>query len=290
MSLADARLVLFGLLLPFCAIAQESPVEHRIEKIASGFHYIGGMAWSREGRLYFCETPRGRIHQWTPGQEAELLPVELKGPAGLAVDEHGRLLVCEAGARRNVRIKADNALDPVVTAFEGRQLNSPRDLAIRKDGTIFFIDPAFGSASDTMALPFHGVYRISPKGEAVALARWDRRPGGIALSPDGKTLYVANSDERTIHAFDLDRQGNASGDRVLVSGIEGVPVALRTDDKGRLYVAAHLVFVYSPEGRRLGQVETSERPTSLAFGEAGGRTLFIATRTSIYRVEFGETR
>ena len=290
MFLAEARLVIAGLLLPFCAIAQETPVEHRIERIAGGFHYIGGMVWSREGHLFFSDTARGRIQQWTPGQETGHLPVELKSPAGLAVDEHGLPLVCEAGARRIVRIKAGNALVPVATAFEGRQLNSPRDLVVRKDGTILFIDPAFGSARDSMALPFHGVFRISPKGEAVALARWDRRPGGIALSPDGKTLYVANSDERTIHAFDLDRQGNASGERVLVSGIEGVPVALRTDDKGRLYVAAHLVFVYSPEGRRLGQIETGDRPTSLAFGETGGRTLFIATRTSVYRVEFGETR
>jgi gluconolactonase len=290
MSLADARLVIIGLSLTFCAVAQDTPVEHRVEKIAGGFHYVGGLAWSREGHLFISDTPRGRIHQWTPGQETGFLPVELKSPAGLAVDEHGRLLVCEAGARRIVRIKADNSLDPVVTAFEGRQLNSPRDLVIRKDGMIFFTDPAFGSARETMALPFHGVYRLGTKGEAVALARWDKRPGGIALSPDGKTLYVANGDERTIHAFDLDRQGNASGDRVLVSGIEGVPNALRTDDKGRLYVAAHRVFVYSPEGQRLSQMETSERPTSLAFGEAGGRTLFIATRTTIYRVEFGESR
>jgi gluconolactonase len=290
MSLADARLVIIGLLLPFCAVAQEPAVEHRIEKIAGGFHYIGGMVWSREGHLFFSDTPRGRIEQWTPGQEAGHLPVELKSPAGLAVDEHGRLLVCESGARRVVRINAGNVPNPVVTAFEGRQLNSPRDLVVRKDGTVFFIDPAFGSARDTMALAFHGVYRLGPKGEAVALARWDGRPGGIALSPDSKTLYVANSDARTIHAFDLDRQGNASGERILISGIEGVPIALCTDDKGRLYVAAHRVFVYSPEGRRLSQMETSERPTSLAFGEAGGRTLFIATRTSIYRVEFGESR
>jgi gluconolactonase len=290
MSLAGARLVIVALLLPFCAASQESSFDQRIDKIAGGFHYVGGIVWSHEGHLYIGDTPRGRIHQWTPGQGVGLLPVELKSPAGLAVDEHGRLLVCEAGARRIVRIMPGNVLDPVVTSFEGRPLNSPRDLTARKDGTIFFIDPAFGAARDTMALPFHGVYRLGTKGEAVALARWDGRPGGIALSPDGKTLYVANGDERTIHAFDLDRQGNASNERVLVTGIEGVPRALRTDDKGRLYVAAHRVYVYSPEGRRLGQMETSERPTSLAFGEAGGRTLFIATRTTIYRVEFGETR
>lgn len=292
MFLAHARLMAI-LLLPVCGWAQEPWVEHRIEKIVGGFHYVGGMAWSREGHLYFSDTPRGRIHQWAAGQEVTGLSIDLKSPAGLAVDEHGRLLVCEAGARRIVRVKAGNAagnvLDPMTTAFENRQLNSPRDLTIRKDGTLFFTDPAFGSAREAMALPFHGVYRVSPKGEVAALARWDRRPSGIALSPDGKTLYVAISDDRTIHAFDLDRQGNASGDRVLISGIKGVPNALRTDDKGRLYVAAHVVFVYSPAGKPLGQIETTERPTSLAFGEAGGKTLFVATRTSIYRVEFKES-
>jgi len=290
MFLADARLMAIWLLLPAYAGAQEPWVEHRIEKIVSGFHYIGGMAASRDGHLLFSDSPRGRIHKWAGGQEVTFLPEAFKDPAGLAVDEHGRLLVCESGARRIVRIKPGDTLEPVVIAFEGRPLNSPRDMAIRKDGTIFFTDPAFGSSHEYMSLSFHGVYRLSSKGEAVALARWDRRPTGIALSPDGKTLYVAIGDDRTIHAFDLDRQGNASGDRVLISGISGVPNALRTDDKGRLYVAAHMVYIYSPEGKPLGQIETTDRPTSLAFGEAGGKTLFVGTRSSIYRVEFGASR
>ena len=288
MFLTDARLMALWLLLPSCAVAQEPSIEHHIEKVVGNFHYIGGLAWSREGHLYFSDSPRGSVNQWTPNQGVSSLPVELKAPAGLAFDEHGRLLACEAGARRIVRIKANNTLDPIVTAFEGHHLNSPRELAVRKDGTVFFTDPAFGSAHDTMALPFHGVYRAGSKGEALVLARWDKRPGGIAVSPDGKTLYVADSDERTIHVFDLDRQGNSSNDRILISGIEGVPNALQTDDKGRLYIAAHQVLVYSREGKRLGQIETGERPTSLAFGEAGSRTLFVGTRTSIYRVEMGE--
>ncbi len=290
MFLADPCLIAVCLLLRACAAAQEPSLEHRIEKIVGGFHYIGGIAASRDGHLLFSDSPRGRIHRWASGQEVTLLPDIFKNPAGLAVDEHGRLLVCESGAQRIVRLRPDGPLDPVVSTFESRPLNSPRDLAIRKDGIVFFTDPALGAARDTMSLSFHGVYRMSSKGEAVALARWDRRPTGIALSPDGKTLYVAISDDRTIHAFDLDRQGNASGDRVLVSGIAGVTNALRTDDKGRLYVAAHMVYIYSPEGKPLGQVETSERPTSLAFGEAGGKTLFVGTRNSIYRVEFGESR
>ncbi len=290
---AVVRLVTVGLLLAAWAGAQEPPapwLEHYIEKIADGLHYVGGMAWSRDGHLYFSDGPLGRVYQLTPGQPAAPLPVDLKAPAGLAADEHGRILVCEAGARRIVRIKTGNAVDVLATAFDGHPLNSPNDLAIRKDGTIFFTDPAFGSATDAMALPFHGLYRLIGKNEVVALARWSTRPNGVALSPDGKTLYVAMSDERAIRAFDLDRQGNASNERILVSRIAGVPNTLRTDDKGRLYLAAHMVQVYSPEGKPLGQIELRERPTSLAFGDAGDRILFVSTRTSIYRVEFERQR
>jgi len=287
---AVVRLFGFSLLLVARAGAQNFSMEHKIEKIAGGFHYIGGLAWSHDGHLYISDGPSGKVQQWTPGQPAAFLPVALKSPAGLAVDEHGRILVCEAGARRIVRIKADNTLDVLAAAFDGHPLNSPNDLAVRKDGTIFFTDPAFGSASDTMALSFHGLYRLNARKEILALARWNTRPNGIALSPDGKTLYVAMSDERAVHAFDLDRQGNVSNERVLINGIEGVPNALQTDGKGRLYLAAHKVFVYSPEGKPLGQIETAERPLSLAFDEAGQQVLFVATRTSIYRVAFEQQR
>jgi gluconolactonase len=285
-----ARLAIACVWLSSFAGAQEAFLEHRIEKIASGFQYIGGLARARGGHLYFSDSPHGRINQWTAGQSISFLPVELKQPAGLDADDHGRLIVCEAGARRIVRVKNDNTVETLASTFDGHKLNAPRDVAVRKDGTVFFTDPAFGSARDSAEISFHGVYRPGSKGEAVALARWNKRPSGIAVSPDGKTLYVANGDERTIHAFDLDRQGNASNGRILVSGMDGVPKALRTDGQGRIYAAAHKVYVYSPGGVRLGQIETAERPTSLAFGEAEGRTLFIATRTSVYRVEFGAPR
>lgn len=290
MLAAVVRLLGVGLLLGPWAGAQELPFEHTIEKIASGYQYVGGMAWSHDGRLYFSDTPRGEVHVWTPGQPAKLLPVKLASPAGLACDERGRLLVCEAGARRIVRVKADNALETLANVFEGKKLNAPRDVIVRKDGTVYFTDPAFGSAADAMETPFHGLYRLSGKGEAVAVARWNTRPGGIAFSPDGKTLYAAMSDERTVRALDLDRQGNASNERTLIHGLDGVPNAVRVDEQGRLFVAARTLAVYSPEGQRLGQIEMSERPVSLAFGEAGGRVLFIGTHTSIYRVDFAPRR
>lgn len=264
--------------------AQEPATELRLEKIAGGFRYAGGLAWSHDGHLYIADGPLGQVHQYTPGRGTALLAGALKGPAGLALDDRGRLMICESGARRLIRLKERNVPETIASVFEGRKLNSPNDVAVRKDGTIFFSDPAFGSASDTRELPFYGIFRVTSKGGVSVLARWDKRPNGLALSPDGRLLYVASSDERAIRVFDLDHQGNASGERVLITGIEGVPNGLCTDDQGRLYVAARHVLIFTPDGKPAGRIEVPEKPASLVFGDADRQTLYVAARTSVYRV------
>jgi len=264
--------------------AQEPATDWRLDKIAGGFRYAAGLAWSRDGHLYIADGPLGRVHQYTPGRGTTLLTADLRGPAGLALDDHGRLLICESGARRLIRLKEGNVPETIASLFEGRKLNSPNDVAVRKDGAIFFSDPAFGSANDARELPFYGVFRVNSKGGVSVLARWDKRPNGLALSPDGKLLYVASSDERAIRVFDLDRQGNASSERVLISGIEGVPNGLCTDDKVCLYVAAQHVLVFTPDGKSAGRIEVPEKPASLAFGDGDRQTLYVAARTSVYRV------
>ena len=266
------------------AHAQEPAAEWRLEKVTSGYHYASGVAWSRVGHLYISDTQTGQVHQYTPGRGTALLVSNLKGPAGLALDEHGRLLICESGARRLIRLKEGNVPETLASEFEGHKLNSPNNVAVRKDGQIFFSDPAFGATNDTRELTFYGVFRAGPKGSTSVLARWDKRPNGVALSPDGKLLYVVSSDERAIRVFDLDRQGNASGERVLITGIEGVPAGLCTDDKGRLYVAARHVFAYTPDGKAVDRIEVPEKPSALALGDADRQTLYIAARTSLYRV------
>jgi gluconolactonase len=264
--------------------AQEPATEWQVEKIAGGFRYADGLAWSHDGHLYIADGPLGRVHQYTPGRGTALLAGDLKGPAGLALDDHGRLLICESGARRLIRLNEGHVPETIASVFEGHKLNSPNDVAVRKDGAVFFSDPAFGSADDTRELPFYGVFRVNSKGGVSVLARWDKRPNGLALSPDGRLLYVASSDERAIRVFDLDRQGNASGERVLITGIEGVPNGLCTDDQGRLYVAARHVLIFTPDGKSAGRIEVPEKPASLVFGDADRLTLYVAARTSVYRV------
>ena len=116
------------------------------------------------------------------------------------------------------------------------------------------------------------------------MAKPKGRPNGIALSPNGRILYVSNSDERKIYAYDLDHNGEASNERVLVSGIEGVPDGLRTDEKGNLYLAAKKLYVYSPDGKPSNEIAFADTPSNCAFGDADLQSLYVTARGSLYRI------
>jgi gluconolactonase len=180
-----------------------------------------------------------------------------------------------AGRQGHIEVLADN--------FEGKKLNSPNDLVLRHDSQVYFTDPAFGSSDDKRELDFYGVYRIAGRDKLEAIARWKTRPNGIALSQDQKTLYVANSDERTITAWDLDRGGAATNERVVVRGIDGAPDGIKVDGKGNIWVACRVVAVYSPKGARIKFFELNETPANLAF-DAGDAYVYVTARTSIYRI------
>jgi gluconolactonase len=197
------------------------------------------------------------------------------------------MYVAEPRARRIVRTDRKGKMDVVAERFEGKKLNAPNDVVVRRDGNIYFTDPAFGEQQDSVEQSFYGVFRVTPKGELSAIARWKTRPNGIALSENGRLLYVSDSDAQTVHAFDLDKDGLASNDRVAISKIEGAPGGIRTDVAGNIYVAARKVFIYSPKGELLRTIELSEQPSNLTFGDVNFQTLYVTARTSVYRVELG---
>ncbi len=220
----------------------------------------------------------------TPGKPLSTFREPSNGANGNTFDEQGRFYSCEGHARRVTRTDKKGKIEVLAEKFEGKRLNSPNDIVVRKDGHVYFTDPAFGSAEDARELDFYGVFHITPRGALEVVAKTKGRPNGVALSPNGRTLYVSNSDERNIRAYDLERNGSATNERVLVSGIEGVPDGLKIDEKGNLYLAAKHVFVYSPEGKAIGQIQTSEAPSNCAFGDADFQSLYITARGSLYRV------
>ena len=256
----------------------------KIEKFVGGFRFIEGPAWSREGWLVFSDVPANRIMRIVPGNRPDPVRENARGASGNAFDAQGRLYTCETRGRRVVRTGGKEKVEVLAERFEGKRLNAPNDLAVRKDGNVYFTDPAFGYQSDTRELDFYGVYQITTKREVKLVAKPAGRPNGIALSPNGKVLYVANSDERNVRAYDLDGKGEASGERIFIAKTDGIPDGLRTDEKGNLYVAANALLVYSPAGNLLATIPVPEKPSGCAFGDEDGKSLYMTARGSVYRV------
>jgi gluconolactonase len=261
--------------------------EITIERAVDGLLYAEGPVWSLEDFLLFSDNVRGEQRRFTPGKGAARVNSPPGGAGASAYDTKGRLYVAQPRARRVVRADKKGTVEIIADRFEGKRLNAPNDVVVRRDGNVYFTDPAFGSQQDSQELNFFGVFRVTPRGQVEAVARWRTRPNGIALSENGRTLYVTNSDDQAIHAFDLAANGMASNGRLVVSNIPGAPGGIRVDEDGNLFVAARSVFVYSPNGQLIRTIEMPETPSNLAFGDPDFRTLYVTARTSVYRVRVG---
>lgn len=262
-----------------------------VERVVKGLRYAEGPVWSYDGFLLFSDSAADQLRKLTPGAGDTVFEERPEGAMGNAYDMDGRLYSCEFRQRRITRTAKNGKAEVLAARFEGKRLNAPNDIVVRRDGHVYFTDPAFGSAQDTRELDFNGIYHITPRGELEAIARWKTRPNGVALSPNGRTLYVTDSDRREIRAFDLDGKGGAARERVIAEKIPGVPDGIKTDENGNIYVAAKAIYVYSPStnglAKRIGEVPVAETPSNLAFGDPDRETLYITARTTVYRVRLG---
>ncbi len=276
------RLFFAILLLAWRAAAQDFD-NIRIDKVAVGYAFAEGPAWSPTGFLIFSDIPNNKLLQIMPGERASVFRENSNGAAGNRFDAQGRLYTCESHSRRVTRTDKKGKVEVLAERWQGKRLNAPNDLAVRKEGDVYFTDPAFGNQQDTRELDFFGVFRISRKGELEVIAKPQGRPNGIALAPDGRTLYVSNSDERNVRAYDLDKSGAASNERTLISGLPGVPDGICVDEKGDLYIAANQLQVYTPAGKRLGMISTAETPSNCTFGDPDLASIYITARGSVFR-------
>lgn len=256
----------------------------KVERVATGYSFTEGPVWSKEGYLLFSDVPANRIIKYTPQKGTAVFREDSGAANGNAFDSKGRLYTCEGANHRVTRTDSNGKVEVVADQFEGKPFTAPNDIVVNKEGQVFFTDPAFGKQADSKKIPFFGVYHVTPKGEVSVISRLQTRPNGIALSPNGRILYVANSDERNIRAYDTDRSGNVSNERVLITGIDGVPDGIKVDEKGNLYVTCRGVAVYSPAGKLIRMIEMPETPANCAFGDADMQTLYVTARTSLYRI------
>ncbi|MBB5709805.1 SMP-30/gluconolactonase/LRE family protein [Sphingomonas xinjiangensis] len=283
----------------------------RIEVIASGYRWTEGPVWVRDGGyLLFSDVPANVIHRWQPGKGAApfLQPSGLAGPIpaaireagsnGLAIDAQGRLVMADSGTRAIARVDLTTKRKTILAdRYQGSRFNSCNDVVIARSGAIYFTDPPYGlaegDASPLKEMKANGVYLLETDGRVVQLDASLTRPNGIGLSPDERTLYVAQSDEErpVLLAYALDAKGLPVESRVLSdfrrevdAKLPGLPDGMKVGKSGHLFASGPGgIHILAPDRRRLGLISTGKAAANCAFGE-DGRTLFLTSSDMVARV------
>jgi gluconolactonase len=267
----------------------------KVERIATGFQFTEGPVWSPNGYLLFSDVPAGIMYKWTPVDGATVYRDPSHHSNGLTFDRQGRLLACESEVPRVSRTEKDGSIIAVADRFDGKQFNSPNDLVAAKDGTIYFTDPDYGTHPPDIPftrrpeLDYHGAYRVSPDGGVHLVSKDFGQPNGIALSPDGKRLYVDDTERGNIRVFDIAKDGGTSNDRVFATlkepGKDGAPDGMKVDTKGNVYCTGPgAIWVFAPSGALLGKIVSPEIAANCAFGDKDRQILYITARHSVYKV------
>jgi len=260
-----------------------------VELVADGFVFTEGPTWrSAEQRLLFSDIPANTIYQLTPPDDVVVFRADSGEANGLDSDVDGLLLAAEHANRRVSRTLANGTVVTVASEYLGDPLNSPNDIAVRSDGTIYFTDPPYGiNPATQQVLEFNGVFRVAPNGDLSA--EWEgaksTRPNGLVLSPDESVLYVADS-TAGVMVFDVNADGSLSNERAF---IETLPIAdgMAIDAAGNLFVTTSTgVQVFDRAGEPWGTIVVPDgrAPANCAFGGEDARTLYITARQALYEV------
>jgi gluconolactonase len=258
--------------------------EAKIDTLSSDLQFCEGPVWlAKEQALVFSDIPAGKLLRWTAKDGVkEWQPSEQSN--GNTLDREGRLLTCQHLARNVVRREADGKLTVLAERHDGKLLNSPNDVVVRHDGSIWFTDPTYGLGKRKREQPGSLVFRLDPQTNSLAVVQSDfHEPNGLCFSPDHQRLYIADSGRKQrVGAFPVQADGTLGKPDFW---IEGGSDGMRCDRLGNLYTTClEGVRVFSPAGKHLLTIALDEIPTNCAFGGEAGTDLFVTARKYLYRV------
>ena len=282
----------------FSLIEEYAPVH----QIGTGYIFTEGPLWHPvDQSLIFSDMPGDTRRRYVPGQGVSEIEKPSNKGNGMTYDAELNLLICEHATSSVVRIRRDGTREVLATHYEGRELNSPNDIIVRRDGAIFFTDPTYGrmpgfGVERPTQMGFQGVYMLPPghqPGQEPVLVS-DRymftQPNGLCLSPCEKFMWVNDTDQANIRMFDVGEDGMLRNARIFASGIKeplrkGVPDGMKSDKHGNIYVTAPGgVWVYDFHGMKLGEIILPEMAANLHWGDSDWSTLYICAETSVYSV------
>lgn len=263
------------------------------EVITEGYQFTEGPLWHPDGYLLFSDIPANTIYKWTPGQQAEVFVKPSDNSNGLALDGNGHIVMVQHTGKLSM-LNDNQEMETVVDSYNGKRLNSPNDLAIHSNGTIFFTDPPFGVSEEDRELDFSGVYMLTPDGTLNPFYKEFSHPNGVALSPDEKKLYVNNSSTGEIVVFEINSSGKPVNPRHFASvgerNDQGAADGMKVDAEGRVYsTGPGGVYIFDTQGNQVQMLETENRISNLAWGGEDNTSLFMTAPSVVYRLEMATT-
>ena len=276
-----------------------------LDKLADGCIWAEGPVWFADGGyLLWSDIPNNRMLRWTPETGVSTFRAESNNSNGNTRDRQGRLVTCEHLTRRVTRTEPDGSITVIADKHKGKRLNSPNDVVVKSDDSIWFTDPSYGIMTE-----FEGsrseqeqggcyVYHVDPKtGEIATVVEDFVKPNGLAFSPDESKLYVADSaashDPNAPHhirAFDVVDGKKLANGRVFCDIKTGIPDGFRIDVNGNLWTSCHAgVECYAPDGTLLGRINVPEIVANVTFGGKRRNRLFITATTSLYAIYVNTT-
>lgn len=267
----------------------------KVNKLAGGMKFTEGPVWlPKDKKLVFSDIPNSTLMQWSQKEGLSVFR-KSENANGNILDLQGRIISCQHGARNLIRIEDDGSTTVLADKFEGKRFNSPNDVAVRSDGTLWFTDPPWG-LTGPHEIPGHWVYKLDPKtGDVTVVHKYLAMPNGIVFSPDHTRIYIADTGGHkrhpdpkfhtlpaTIQCHEVSKDGKL-GKKLfhIEAGSDGMAV----DVKGNLYTThGGKVAVYDADGKELQQIDVPEGPANVCFGGDDFKMLFITARTSLYSV------
>ena len=272
------------------------PANAKVERLGKDMKFLEGPQWvpADGGYLVFSDIPANELKKWTKAGGVTTFRAPSQNANGNTLDHDGRLVTAEHSGRRISVTGKDGAVTTLVDKFEGKRLNSPNDVVVRRDGSVWFTDPDYGLPTDPATKqktgkeqPGNYVYRFDPKSARLTVVAKDfDKPNGLCFSPDEKRLYVADSGApKHIRAFDVKPDGQLANGAVFAKIDKGAPDGIRCDAAGRVWSsAADGVHIFAPGGELIGKILVPESPANLAFGGSDLKVLYITARKSLYAI------
>lgn len=262
--------------------------EAKVQKLASDMGFTEGPAWHPDGFLIFSDIPNNELKKWSREGGVTTFRKPSQNINGNTIDLQGRLMSAEHSGRRVSVTEKDGTVKAVVTEFEGKKFNSPNDVVMISDGTVWFTDPPYGlPRGETKEQEGNFAFRFDPKTQkTTVVARDFDMPNGLVFSPNEKKLYVADSGRpKHIRSFDVSPQGAVRSNGPFSVIDKGGPDGIRVDAEGRVWSSAgDGVHIFATDGSLIGKILTPEGPANLCFGGPDGKTLFITARKSLYSI------